>query len=198
MAFQQRASFLASSLPDFMPNIVIVKGDITVRQVDAIVNAANKTLLGGGGVDGAIHRAAGPKLREECWKLGGCNTGEAKVTRGYNLAAKFVVHTVGPIYGRLGGKEADMLANCYRNCLTLADARKLKSIAFPSISTGAYGYPVQEASHIALQTTKDYLAKADSKIALIEFVTFLPSDYRIYLRTYQEIFQQPPIASSTC
>ena len=90
-----------------------------------------------------------------------------------------------------------MLANCYKNCLTLADARKLKSIAFPSISTGAYGYPVQEASHIALQTTKDYMAKADSKIALIEFVTFLPGDYRIYLRAYQEIFQQPP-TSSTC
>ena len=91
-----------------------------------------------------------------------------------------------------------MLANCYKNCLTLADARKLKSIAFPSISTGAYGYPIQEASHIALQTTKDYMAKADCKIELIEFVTFLPGDYRIYLRTYQEIFQQPPIASSTC
>src|SRR5439155_21303113 len=100
-----------------MSKIVIIKGDITVRQVDAIVTAATKTLLGGGGVDGAIHRAAGPKLREECWRLRGCNTGEAKVTRGYNLSAKFVVHTVGPIYGRFGGKEADMLANCYKNCL---------------------------------------------------------------------------------
>src|SRR5215469_9699869 len=157
--------------------IEIVRGDITKLAVDAIVNAANKSLLGGGGVDGAIHRAAGPKLREECWKLGGCNTGEAKVTKGYNLFAKFVIHTVGPIYGRLGGREAEMLANCYRNSLKLADARELKSIAFPSISTGAYGYPVQEASHIALHTTKDYLAEAGSKLELIEFVTFLPSDY---------------------
>ena len=179
-----------------MSKIVIIKGDITVRQVDAIVNAANKTLLGGGGVDGAIHRAAGPKLLEECWTLRGCNTGEVKVTKGYNLSAKFVIHTVGPIYGRLGGREAEMLANCYRNSLKIADAREFKSIAFPSISTGAYRYPVQEASQIALQTTKEYLADGGSKLELIEFVTFVPSDYRVYLRTYQEIFQLPPIESS--
>jgi O-acetyl-ADP-ribose deacetylase (regulator of RNase III) len=159
-----------------MSNIVIVKADITTRQVDAIVNAANKTLLGGGGVDGAIHRAAGPKLREECWTLGGCKTGEVKVTKGYNLYAKFVIHTVGPIYGRLGGRDAELLANCYRNSLKLADDRELKSIAFPSISTGAYGYPIEEASRIALQTTKDYLAEGGSKLEFIEFVTFLPND----------------------
>jgi len=178
-----------------MSKIVIIKGDITVRQVDAIVNAANKTLLGGG-MDGAIHRAAGPKLLEECWTLRGCNTGEAKVTKGYNLSAKFVIHTVGPIYGRPGGREAEMLANCYRNSLKIADARELKSIVFPSISTGAYGYPIQEASQIALQTTKEYLAEGGSELELIEFVTFVPSHYRVYLRTYQEIFQLPPIESS--
>jgi len=179
-----------------MSKIVILQGDITTRQVDAIVNAANKTLLGGGGVDGAIHRAAGPKLREECWLLGGCNTGEAKVTKGYNLSAKFVIHTVGPIYGRVGGREVELLANCYRNSLKLADAREFKSITFPSISTGAYGYPIEEASRIALQTTKDYLAEGGSQLELIEFVTFLPNDFRVYRLTYQEVFQQPPIESS--
>jgi len=187
---------IAKFISQVMSKIVIVKGDITTRQVDAIVNAANKTLLGGGGVDGAIHRAAGPKLREECWTLGGCNTGEAKVTKGYNLSAKFVIHTVGPIYGRLGGREAELLANCYKNGLKLADAREFKSIAFSSISTGAYGYPIKEASLIALQTTKDYLAEGGSKLELIEFVTFLPNDFRVYRLTYQEVFQQPPIESS--
>src|SRR5438094_8103454 len=136
--------------------------DIITLNVDAIVNADNKTLLGGGGVDGAIHRAAGPKLLEECWTLRGCNTGEVKVTKGYNLSAKFVIHTVGPIYGRLGGRESEMLANCYRNSLKIADASDFKSIAFPSISTGAYGYPVQKASQIALQTTKEYVAEGGS------------------------------------
>jgi O-acetyl-ADP-ribose deacetylase (regulator of RNase III) len=152
--------------------------------VDAIVNAANRTLLGGGGVDGAIHHAAGPKLMEECWTLGGCSTGQAKITKGYNLPAKFVIHRVGPIYGRLGGREAEMLANCYKNSLRLADARKFKST--PSISTGAYGYPIQEASYIALQTTKERFAEGVSNLELIEFVTFLPNDYRVYLRTYQQ------------
>jgi len=128
--------------------------------------------------------------------LGGCNTGEAKVTEGYNLPAKFVIHTVGPIYGRLGGREQELLANCYRNGLKLADAREFKSIAFPSISTGAYGYPIKEASRIALQTTKDYLAEGGSQLELIEFVTFLPDDFRVYRLTYQEVFQQPPIESS--
>jgi O-acetyl-ADP-ribose deacetylase len=187
---------IGKCISQVMSKIVIVKGDITTRQVAAIVNAANKTLLGGGGLDGAIHRAAGPKLREECWTLGGCNTGEAKVTKGYNLSAKFVIHTVGPIYGRLGGREAELLANCYKNGLKLADAREFKSIAFSSISTGAYGYPIKEASLIALQTTKDYLAEGGSKLELIEFVTFLPNDFWVYRLTYQEVFQQPPIESS--
>jgi len=187
---------IAKFISQVMSKIVIVKGDITTRQVDAIVNAANKTLLGGRGVDGAIHRAAGPKLREECWTLGGCNTGETKVTKGYNLSAEFVIHTVGPIYGRLGGRDAELLANCYRNSLKVADAREFKSIAFPSISTGAYGYPIKEASRIALQTTKDYLAEGGSKLELIEFVTFLPNDFRVYRLTYKEVFQQPPIESS--
>jgi O-acetyl-ADP-ribose deacetylase len=178
---------LAKFFP-IMSKIVIVQGDITARQVDAIVNAANKTLLGGGGVDGAIHRAAGRNLLEECSTLGGCNTGEAKITKGYNLSANFVIHTVGPIYGRLGGGESELLAECYRNSLKVADARELKSIAFPSISTGAYGYPIEEASRIALQTTKDYLAEGGSKLGLIEFVTFLANDFRVYERTYQQIF----------
>jgi O-acetyl-ADP-ribose deacetylase (regulator of RNase III) len=138
--------------------IEIVRGDITKLEVAAIVNAANRTLLGGGGVDGAIHRAAGPELLAECRALGGCEPGKAKITRGYRLPARLVIHTVGPIWN--GGKrdEARLLANCYRNSLQLALENGIKTIAFPAISCGAYGYPIEQAAQIALETTREFLA----------------------------------------
>ena len=148
--------------------IAIVRGDITKLDVDAIVNAANSTLLGGGGVDGAIHRAAGSDLLAECRTLGGCPPGHAKLTRGYNLPARFVIHTVGPVW--TGGKhgEAEVLANCYRNSLRLALENKIKTIAFPAISCGAYGYPIPEAAEIAVKTTRECLA-ANDKIDKVIF-----------------------------
>jgi O-acetyl-ADP-ribose deacetylase (regulator of RNase III) len=152
-----------------MDKIEILRGDITTLEVDAIVNAANTTLLGGGGVDGAIHRAAGADLLAECRTLGGCRPGEAKITRGYRLPARFVIHTVGPIWR--GGKhdEARILANCYRNSLRLAAENEIKTIAFPAISCGAYGYPIEQAVHIAVKTTHDFLAMND-KLRKVIFV----------------------------
>ena len=152
-----------------MGNIEIIQGDITKLDADAIVNAANTTLLGGGGVDGAIHRAAGPELLAECRSLGGCRPGEAKITRGYRLAARFVIHTVGPVWS--GGKhhEPEILANCYRSSLQLAVENGIKTIAFPAISCGAYGYPVSDAAQIAVKTTRDFIATEDK----IEKVTFV-------------------------
>ena len=149
--------------------IEIARGDITKLEVDAIVNAANTTLLGGGGVDGAIHRAAGPELLTECRTLGGCEPGQAKITRGYHLPAGFVIHTVGPIWH--GGKheEAATLANCYRNSLQVAVENGIKTVAFPAISCGAYGYPVQEGAHIVVNTTREFLAN-DDKIGKVIFV----------------------------
>jgi O-acetyl-ADP-ribose deacetylase (regulator of RNase III) len=138
--------------------IEIVEDDITRLDVDAIVNAANKTLLGGGGVDGAIHRAAGPELRTACALLGGCNTGEAKITPGFGLPARYVIHTVGPVWGGGERGENKLLAGCYRNALALAQAHGLASIAFPAISTGAYGFPPDRAALIALRTVRDALA----------------------------------------
>ena len=170
-----------------MPRIEIVMGDITEQRVDAIVNAANRTLLGGGGVDGAIHRAAGPELLDECRTLGGCETGEAKITKGYELPTKFVIHAVGPTYETAGREE--LLANCCRHCLRLAEEHQLKSIAFPSISTGAYGYPVAEACRIALNTVKEVLQSGSTNVERILFVTFGYSDYREYQRAYKEIFE---------
>lgn len=171
-----------------MTRIAILRDDITRRQVDAIVNAANSTLLGGGGVDGAIHRAAGPELLEECRKLRGCPTGEAKITRGYRLPARHVIHTVGPVYGEEQGHQAELLANCYRRSLALAAQHGCKSIAFPSISTGAYSYPLIEASRIALETIREFISQHPGAFDLIEVVTFSDRDHRTYQRTYTETF----------
>jgi O-acetyl-ADP-ribose deacetylase len=160
--------------------IDIVRGDITTFDVDAIVNAANTTLLGGGGVDGAIHRAAGPELLAECRALGGCRSGEAKLSQGHRLPARFVIHTVGPVW--TGGKrsEPQILANCYRNSLQLAVKNRIKTIAFPAISCGAYGYPIREAARIAVETTREFLATDDK----IDKVTFVVASDEI-LRAYQ-------------
>ena len=149
--------------------IEINRGDITKLDVDAIVNAANATLLGGGGVDGAIHRAAGPELLMECRGLNGCRPGEAKITRGYRLPARFVIHTVGPVWH--GGKhgEPETLANCYRNSLQVAVENSIKTIAFPAISCGAYGYPILEAAQLAVKTTREFLANTN-KIERVIFV----------------------------
>jgi O-acetyl-ADP-ribose deacetylase len=159
--------------------IEILRGDITKLEVDAIVNAANSTLLGGGGVDGAIHRAAGPELLAECRTLGGCEPGEAKLTRGYRLPARFVIHTVGPIWR--GGKhgEPETLASCYRNSLRLAVENRIQTIAFPAISCGAYGYPIQEATQIAVKTTREFPASED-KIAKVIFVLWGEEIYEAY------------------
>lgn len=160
--------------------LIVLKGDITKLRVDAIVNAANHSLLGGGGVDGAIHRAAGRELYEECKALGGCKTGEAKITKGYKLPAKYVIHTVGPIYRRENGQEAEFLANCYKNSLKLAIEHNIKTISFPSISTGAYGYPIEEASEIAITTVKKFLDDEKDHIEKVYFVAFSDADFKVY------------------
>jgi O-acetyl-ADP-ribose deacetylase (regulator of RNase III) len=154
-----------------MPRIMVQQADITTLHVDAIVNAANQSLLGGSGVDGAIHRAAGPELLEECRTLGGCPTGEARITRGYRLPARHVIHAVGPRYrdGRHG--EADLLAGCYRNSLKLAVEHDVRTIAFPAISCGIYGYPIPEAARIAVDTVSAFTAK-DGTIERVIFACF--------------------------
>jgi O-acetyl-ADP-ribose deacetylase (regulator of RNase III) len=160
--------------------IDIVRGDITKLDVDAIVNAANTSLLGGGGVDGAIHRGAGPKLLEECRTLGGCRPGEAKITRGYNLSARFVIHTVGPVWSGGTRGEAEILANCYRNSLSLAVENQIKTIAFPAISCGAYRYPIAQAASIAVQSAGDFLSTTDQidKVIFVLATQEILSAYR--------------------
>ncbi|HXX23148.1 MAG TPA: O-acetyl-ADP-ribose deacetylase [Terriglobia bacterium] len=160
--------------------IVVVEGNITIQQVDAIVNAANTTLLGGGGVDGAVHRAAGPRLLEECRTLGGCPTGQAKITKGYNLPAKWVIHTVGPIWHGGGEREDELLANCYRRSLELAVEKAVRTIAFPAISTGAYGFPIERATAIAVGEVRSFL-ETNPSLEKVIFVCFGKHAYECYL-----------------
>lgn len=164
--------------------VELIKSDITQLRVDAIVNAANRTLLGGGGVDGAIHKTAGPELLEECKTLGGCETGQAKITKGYKLPARYVIHTVGPIWQGGGHNEERFLADCYRNSLELAKKYKLKTIAFPSISTGAYRFPIEKACPIAIKTVREFLEKNPASIEKVIFVLFSEKDFEIYTETY--------------
>ncbi len=162
-----------------MGKITLIQGDITKLKVDAIVNAANRSLLGGGGVDGAIHRAAGKQLLEECKTLNGCETGDAKITKAYNLPAKYVIHTVGPVW--YGGKsnEEELLASCYRRSLELAVENNIHTIAFPNISTGIYRFPKEKAAKIAIKTVQQFLA-VNAKIQEVIFVTFDSDNYQIY------------------
>ena len=165
--------------------IEVVEGDITEQRVDAIVNAANTTLLGGGGVDGAIHRGAGPELLEECRKLGGCATGQARITKGYRLPAKWVIHTVGPVWRDGGHGEDELLASCYRNSFALAEEHGIRSIAFPSISTGAYRFPLERAARIAVDETEKFLAR-NSSFEKVLLVCFGKSAYEVYARIVKE------------
>ena len=167
--------------------IAIVQGDITKQEVDAIVNAANTSLLGGGGVDGAIHKAAGPELLEETRKIGGCPTGEARVSKGYRLRAKWVIHTVGPVWAGGHKNEEKLLANCYKNSLKTAVEKGVKTIAFPSISTGAYGFPLDRATEIALKESKQFL-QTHQGIEKIVFVCFGDNAFRTYQDTFERIF----------
>lgn len=173
--------------PTIRQHIEIIQGDITQQQVDAIVNAANRSLLGGGGVDGAIHRAAGPELLAETRTLGGCPTGEARITKGYRLPAKYVIHTVGPVWRGGGHNEDTLLANCYRNSLKLAVENGIHTIAFPAISTGVYRFPLERATRIALNEVKRFL-KQDDSIEKVIFVCFDRHTYDTYQRTFREIF----------
>jgi len=163
----------------------IMQGDITKLKTDAIVNAANSSLLGGGGVDGSIHRAAGPGLLAECRTVGGCPAGEARITKGYNLPAKYVIHTVGPVYS---GKPRDsqLLSSCYRNSLQLAADHNAVSIAFPAVSCGVYGYPIEKACIIAVETVAEFLKKNQS-VRKVVFVLFSSGDYRVYKEYFEKI-----------
>ena len=161
-------------------SLLAKKADITTLDVDAIVNAANQSLLGGSGVDGAIHRAAGPALLDACRRLNGCPTGQAKITPGFELPAKYVIHTVGPVWQGGSHHEADLLARCYRNSLQLALDNRLHSIAFPAISTGSYGFPVEQAARIAIDTVSDF-AHNDEQLQQVVFCCFSDSDLQLYL-----------------
>lgn len=166
--------------------IIVIEGNITEQEVDAIVNAANTSLLGGGGVDGAIHRAAGSGLLEECRRLNGCKTGEAKITKGYNLPAQWVIHTVGPVWQDGNHQEDELLASCYRRCLELAEQHAVKTIAFPAISTGVYRFPLLRATKIALNEIITYLS-SHPFIEQVIFVCFDRATYNCYQLTFQEI-----------
>lgn len=159
--------------------LVLLRGDITLQDTDAVVNAANSGLLGGGGVDGAIHRAAGPELLDECRTIGGCPTGEARITKGYRLTAKYVVHAVGPVWHGGNQNEDRLLADAYRNSLRLAVENGVRTIAFPSISTGVYGFPIERASRIAVTAVEDFV-KNHPEIREVRFVTFSQHDEDVY------------------
>lgn len=170
-----------------MTTITAVRGDITrITNAEAIVNAANTSLLGGGGVDGAIHRAAGPELLAECRALNGCATGDAKITKAYRLPCRYVIHTPGPVWHGGGNKEAEKLASCYRRCLDVAVEHGVKSIAFPSISTGVYSYPLEEASRIAVHTVKEYVKAAPEAFDSIFWVLFDDRAKAAYDRALEE------------
>lgn len=164
---------------EMLDRILVVQGDITLQAVDAIANAANESLLGGGGVDGAIHRAAGPGLLAECRQLGGCPTGQAKITRGYNLPALWVIHTVGPVWHGGQHHEAELLASCYRNSLALAVEYGIRTLAFPAISAGVYGFPLEQATRIAIATVKAALDQS-SVVEQVRFVCFGDRAYGVY------------------
>ncbi|MFA5010854.1 MAG: O-acetyl-ADP-ribose deacetylase [Ignavibacteria bacterium] len=165
-----------------LQRIKIVLGDITHQQTDAIVNAANNSLLGGGGVDGAIHRAAGRELLEECRLLNGCHTGDAKITKGYNLKAKYVIHTVGPVWRGGNNNEEKLLRSCYRKCFELAVRHNIRTISFPAISTGVYGYPLKPAAEIAIRESLEHL-KENSNLEMAAFVCFDMNSYNVYQET---------------
>src|ERR1019366_9358142 len=166
-------------------HITVIAGDIAQQRVEAIVNAANTTLLGGGGVDGAIHRAAGPELLEECRKLGGCVTGQARITRGYWLPAQWVIHTVGPVWRDGQHGEDGLLASCYRSCFALAEEHGIRTIAFPSISTGAYGFPMERATRIAVRETRRFL-ESNTTVERVLLVCFGKHAYENYARAVKE------------
>ena len=185
--YKTRRSYMETKIGK--AKLILLQGDITEEKTDAIVNAANSSLLGGGGVDGAIHRAGGPKILEECKEIrkkqGRCPTGEAVITTGGNLKAKYVIHTVGPIWHAGNQNEDNLLRNCYLNSLKLAQEKNVKSISFPSISTGAYRFPIERASRIALKTVIDFIQ--DNEFQEVRFVLFSKKDYEIYLKNLQEI-----------